>query len=82
MENNDLRSAQESAKKRRTGVTVRDLGTFTVSTHEALGQVVALEAVRAMKKGNGKRKAVQADSPGPSEHDPGFEIYGDGEFDV
>ena len=63
-------------------MTVRDLGTFTISTHEALGQVVAVKAVRAMNKGEGKRKAFQADSPGPSEHNPGFEIYGDGKCDV
>ena len=68
----DAKASQAPQKKPRAGMTVGNLGTHILTNDVTLGQVTASEVVRLAKKGKGKQRAVQADSPGPSEHPPTF----------
>ena len=69
-ENEELKTALEAKKRKRAGVTVKNLGTHLFSTEDCLGRVHAAEEATATKKGKGKQMEHPEDSQGPLEENP------------
>ena len=71
----DQQALLDIPKRQRASISVQNLGTHILTTGDIHLQVVAAEALRALKKRKGKGKVVRAISQGPSENIPYRETY-------